>query len=65
METATVSARNAVALYLEREFGPDFVHGGKDCPWDKAADGEGATAADDDSASDGDGDWAAWGCRSA
>lgn len=52
METATVSARNSVALYLAKEFGPSFVHGGTDCPWEEEMD-------------DNEADWAAWGCRSA
>jgi prenylcysteine oxidase/farnesylcysteine lyase len=53
METATVSSRNAVALYLQQEFGSDFVNGGKSCPWE-------GDQKDEDQA-----DWAAWGCQSA
>ncbi|PWN36762.1 uncharacterized protein FA14DRAFT_140693 [Meira miltonrushii] len=60
METATLSARNAVALYLEQLYGSDFVHGGKNCPWQK----ENATK-DDKEPQEGESDWAAWGCQSA
>lgn len=52
METSTVSARNAVALYLEKVLGFDFVNGGKDCPWEPP------------SASSSAPDWAGWGCQS-
>lgn len=60
METATLSARNAVALYLEQLYGSDFVHGGKNCPWQK--DG---SAKYDKEPQEGESDWAAWGCQSA
>ncbi|MCO5590077.1 hypothetical protein L7F22_044046 [Adiantum nelumboides] len=60
METATLSARNAVALYLEQEYGSDFVHGGKDCPWKK-----GDSAKKEEEPQKGESDWAAWGCQSA
>lgn len=53
METSTVSARNAVALYLEKLFGFNFIHGGSECPWQ--------TSDDDDKP---ELDWAGWGCQS-
>lgn len=52
METSTVSARNAVGLYLEKLFGFDFVHGGEHCPWQQSEDNLST------------GDWAGWGCQS-
>ncbi|KAK0523988.1 hypothetical protein OC842_005969 [Tilletia horrida] len=33
METSTVSARNVVALLLEKWYGSDLLHGGDKCPW--------------------------------
>jgi prenylcysteine oxidase/farnesylcysteine lyase len=53
METSTVSARNAVALYLQQLFGFEFVNGGKECPWQSQSDANITQA-----------DWAGWGCQS-
>lgn len=60
METATLSARNAVALYLEQLYGSEFIHGGKDCPWQKDQ-----SVTKDENPQEGESDWAAWGCQSA
>lgn len=50
-----MAAKNSVAIFLERNFGTEFVHGGPDCPqW-----AEGEELEDKD-----EGDWASWGCRS-
>ncbi|CEH15781.1 PCYOX1, FCLY [Ceraceosorus bombacis] len=64
METSTVSARNAVALLLQKTFGWDFVHGGKRCDWQK---GEEMLTSDMSSRRKEDDDqeaWAGWGCNS-
>lgn len=62
METATLSSRNAVALYLEQEYGSEFVHGGKNCPWQKD---KSDPVQKDQKSEDSNSDWAAWGCQSA
>ncbi|CAO1630352.1 unnamed protein product [Parajaminaea phylloscopi] len=56
METSTLASRNAVALLLEKWFGPEFVNG-KKCHFAESTKRQAATAADD--ARDG---WDGWGC---
>lgn len=61
METSTVSARNAVALLLQRKLGFDFVHGGEACPWEKK---EKLSKSDDGTDDKFTKEWADWGCKS-
>lgn len=64
METSTVSARNAVALLLQKTLGWDFVHGGKKCSWKR--DGKAMRAQDGpEDAETVSEAWAGWGCNSA
>lgn len=59
METSTVSARNAVAIVLQRKLGFDFVHGGQACPWEKEK-----VMDDDNDDNKFNKNWADWGCKS-
>ncbi|KAE8214400.1 hypothetical protein CF327_g2215 [Tilletia walkeri] len=74
METSTIAARNVVGLLLEKWYGSELLHGGRDCPW-RSPGADGTQKQDDNTFESrqktliwdedvvGD-EWSRWGCRS-